>query len=431
MKQSSGRQRRWRQRRWVLTLLGLLSVLTFLDRLAIAVAAPGIQRDLHIGPRAWGWILSAYVLANGLFEMPSGAMGDRHGQRGELTRIVTWWSGFTALTGWCRGFWQLLSVRFLFGVGAAGAYPNAAGVIARWFPPRERARCQGVVWAASRLGGVLAPLLIVPVERYWGWRAVFRLLGVLGVVWAAVWYARFRNHPSEHPGVSMEELEEIGPAQPHGAAVIPWRALLGSRQLWLLVLAYGCYGCGSWFYFSWFPVWMVHSAGFSLNGVLLASLPFAMGVAGNLAGGELGDWLAIRWGAKAALRAIPAVCLTLTAALLCAMATIHGKVATVALSSLGFGMMDLMLPSAWAMCIAIGRQWSGTATGMMNTAGQAGGFLATVGFGYVVQTTGSYNAPLFVIAGMVAVAALLFSRVDVTHTVEQATGLNPAETASC
>ncbi len=141
-----------KQRHKVLGLLGLLSTLTFLDRMAIAVAGPSIQAELHIQPQDWGWILSAYVLANGLFEVPSGAMGDRRGQRGELTRIVTWWSSFTALTAWCRGFWQLVTVRFLFGIGTAGAYPNSASAIARWFPVRERARSQGILWAASRLG---------------------------------------------------------------------------------------------------------------------------------------------------------------------------------------------------------------------------------------------------------------------------------------
>jgi MFS transporter, ACS family, glucarate transporter len=404
-----------KQRHKVLALLGALSVLTFLDRLAIAVAGPRIQADLHISPEYWGWILSAYVLANGLFEMPSGAMGDRFGQRGELTRIVTWWSAFTALTAWCRGFWQLASVRFLFGMGAAGAYPNAAGVIARWFPMRERARSQGVVWAASRFGGVLAPLLIVPLERYFGWRCVFWVLGIAGGLWAAIWYARFRNYPSDDAALSAGEREEIGEPGGHGARAIPWRQLLRSRQLWLLVLAYGFYGCGSWFYFSWFPLWMVHSAHFSYDGVLLASLPFALGLVGNIAGGELGDRLSLRWGAKTVLRVIPAVCLVLTALVLVAMAVFHGKFAVVALSSLGFGMMDLMLPSAWALCMAIGGQWSGTATGMMNTAGQAGGFLGTVCFGYIVSATGNYSAPLFLIAGMVAAAALLFSRIDSTQ----------------
>jgi len=408
-----------RQRHKVLGLLAVLSVLTFLDRMAIAVAGPGIQADLHIQPEDWGWILSAYVLANGLFEMPSGALGDRYGQRGELTRIVTWWSAFTALTGWCRGFWQLVSVRFLFGAGAAGAYPNSAGVIARWFPAHERARSQGVVWAASRLGGALAPLLIVPLQQWFGWRSVFWVLGIAGFVWAAIWHSRFRNAPHEHNGVTAEELQEIGEAPfEHAEKIIPWRRLFRSRELWLIVLAYGCYGCGSWFYFSWFPVWMVHSAGFSLEGILLASLPFAVGLVSNLAGGVLGDRLSLRWGAKTALRVIPGVCLTLTALILAAMAVFHGKIAVVALSSLGFGIMDLMLPSAWALCLAIGGRSSGAATGMMNTAGQAGGFLCTVLFGYIVEATGSYNAPLWFIAGMVLIAAFVFMHIDCTRSLD-------------
>ncbi len=410
-----------RRRYKVLGLLGLLSVLTFLDRLAIAVAGPAIQSDLHIQPQRWGWILSAYVLANGIFEVPSGAMGDRRGQRGEMTRIVTWWSSFNALTGWCRGFGQLCASRFFFGLGAAGAYPNIAGVIARWFPARERARCQGLVWAASRLGGALAPLLIVPVVHFFGWRAAFRLLSLAGFSWAAVWWFRFRNHPWEDPSVTAAELEEIGETRAvHHEASVPWRRLFSSRALWLIVLAYGCYGCGSWFYFSWFPTWMVHTGGFTYDGVLFASLPFLVGLGANLAGGQLGDRLTLRWGARLALRWIPAVCLVTTALLLIAMSIFHGKVAVVVLSSLGFGAMDLMLPSAWALCLAIGGRLSGTATGMMNTAGQVGGFLCTVVFGYIVHATGNYNLPLWFIAAMVFTSAIIFTHIDCTQCVDAA-----------
>ncbi len=403
----------------MLGLLGALSVVVFLDRMAIAVAGPSIQADLHIEPEQWGWILSAYVLANGLFEAPSGAMGDRNGQRGELTRIVAWWSCFTALTGWCRSFWQLVGARFFFGMGSAGAYPNAAGVIARWFPARERARSQGFVWAASRFGGMLAPVLIVPVEAWLGWRAVFWMLGLLGITWALVWLRFFHNRPADDPRITQEELAEIGSREhEHGKVRLPWRRILRARMLWRVVLAYGCYGCASWFYFSWFPTWFIHKTGLMLDGILLTSLPFAMGVAGNLSGGVVGDRLAARWGAKTALRMIPAVCLAATALTLVAMAQCRGAVAATTLSCLGFGVMDFMLPSAWAMCVAIGGRASGTATGLMNTAGQAGGFLCTALFGYVVERTGSYNLPLLFIAGMVLTSALIFASIDCTQTMD-------------
>ena len=127
----------------VLLLLVLVSVITFLDRLAIAVAGPRMQDELGITPERWGWVLGAFVLTYGLFEVPTGVMGDRVGQRKVLTRVVVWWSVFTCLTGSVSGFLPLLVTRLLFGVGEAGAYPNIAGVIARWFPPGERARARG------------------------------------------------------------------------------------------------------------------------------------------------------------------------------------------------------------------------------------------------------------------------------------------------
>lgn len=407
-------------RHQVLGLLGALSVLTFLDRMAIAVAGPHIQADLRIEPQYWGWILSAYVFSNGIFEIPFGVLGDQKGQRRILSRIVAWWSSFNLLTSWCKSFWQLCAARFFFGLGAAGAYPNCAGAIARWFPPNERARSQGIVWAASRFGGALAPVLIVPLLQVSGWRPVFAALGVVGFCWAMVFHFWYRDRPEEVRGITPSEVAEIGASgSAHGQGAVPWKQLARCRSLWLIVIAYGCYACGSWFYFSWFPTWLVHSAGLSMNGVLLASLPFLVGLAGNLVGGELGDRLTKRWGAGKALRAIPTVCLLLTACVLASMAIFHGRAAVVVgLSSLGFGLMDLMLPASWALCTSIGGRFSGTATAMMNTAGQAGGFVCTVLFGYIVHATGSYDLPLWFIAAMVLVSAVIFASIDGSRGIE-------------
>jgi len=406
-----------RRRYAVVALLSVVSVITFIDRTAIAVLAPWIRRDLGIGAAEWGWVLSAYVIAYGIFEIPSGALGDRNGQRRELARIAAWWSAFTALTGASSRFLALVSVRFCFGIGSAGAYPNAAGVLWRWLPARERARGQGAVWAASRLGGALAPLLLVPLAVSFGWRAVFWLLAAVGALWAALWWLWYRDDPAAQPGITAAELEEIGAARGRGlhGGGVPWRRLLGLRQLWLIVLAYGCYGCGSWFYFNWYPSWLVHAGHLSLRQMgLYASFPFLLGVGSNLAGGALCDGLGVRIGLRTASRALTFGCLAVSAVLLFSMSLARGHGAVVVLSSVGFAVMDLMLPAAWAMCMSIGGPHGGLATGVMNTAGQAGGVLCTLVFGYIVGASGNYELPLQIVALMVLIAAVVFSRVDCT-----------------
>lgn len=403
-----------RKRYAVVALLAVVSVITFIDRTAIAVLAPWIRHDLGIGAEKWGWVLSAYVIAYGIFEIPSGALGDRNGQRRELARIAAWWSAFTALTGASSRFLEIVIVRFCFGIGSAGAYPNASGVLWRWLPARERARGQGIVWGASRLGGALAPLLLVPLAMTVGWRAVFWVLAAVGAVWAAIWWLWYHDDPAAQPGIAAAELAEIGGA--HGRGLhggVPWRRLLGLRQLWLIVPAYGCYGCGSWFYFNWYPSWLVHAGHFSLRQMgVYASFPFLLGMCSNLAGGALCDRLGVRFGLRAASRAMTFGCLVVGAALLLGMSLARGHTAVIALSSAGFAVMDLMLPAAWAMCMSIGGQHGGLATGVMNTAGQVGGVLCTLVFGYIVGASGNYELPLQVVAVMVLIAAVVFSRVD-------------------
>jgi nitrate/nitrite transporter NarK len=176
---------------------------------------------------------------------------------------------------------------------------------------------------------------------------------------------------------------------------------------------YFFYAWGSWFYFAWFPVYLVKGAGFSEAEMgIFSALPFLLGTAGNLAGGFLGDWAAHRFGLAAGRRLMGAGSLALSAALLAALAVTRDKSAVVVISSLGFGIADLMLPTAWAVCLDIGRRHAGVVTGTMNTAGQLGGFVCTVLFGYIVKATGSYSAPLWTVSAMVMIAAILFTRID-------------------
>src|ERR1700730_6715370 len=168
----------------VLALAFLLAVVTYLDRICISAAAPFIMEDLHLTVLQMSVVFSAFTLAYSLFEIPSGWLGDVHGPRRVLTRIVLWWSGFTMLTGAAGGFQSLVTIRFLFGAGEAGAFPNMALALSRWFPPRERGKANGVLFLGSRVGGMLSAPIALGLVRHWGWRASFVVFGMFGIVWA-------------------------------------------------------------------------------------------------------------------------------------------------------------------------------------------------------------------------------------------------------
>jgi MFS family permease len=394
-----------RQRHSILLLLISLALITFLDRIAISSAGLRIQQELQLTPELWGWILGAFVLSYGLFEAPTGALGDRIGHRRVLSRIVLWWSGFTALTGAVHGFWQLLATRFLFGAGEAGAYPNMAGVIARRFPVDEHARMQGYIWAASRFGGALAPLIVTPLQASIGWRWTFVMLGLMGVLWAVVWRACYSDAPT-------------GSAVKAGGARdgTPWGVLLRAPQLRVIVVMYFCYAWGSWFYFGWFPTYLVKGAGFTEAQMgIFSALPFLAGALGNVIGGAMGDGLVTRYGLRNGRRIAGTTSLVISSFLIVAMTLTGDHTLVVILSTLGFGIADLMLPSAWALCLDIGGTHAGAVTGVMNTAGQLGGFLCSVLFGYVVNATGNYYVPVWGVAAMVMLAALLFTRIDASR----------------
>lgn len=399
----------------VLTLLCLLSIITYVDRVCISVAGKTIQEELGLNLRQWGWVLGAFVLSYGIFEIPSGAMGDRIGPRRVLMRIVVWWSAFTALTGMMRSFWPLAITRFLFGAGEAGAYPNSSGAIARWFPVVERARAQGLVWMASRLGGALAPLMVIPIQAAWGWRASFYVFGAMGLVWAVVWFWWFRDDPAEMPAVTPAEREEIGGLGSPAHGGLPWKIALAKPNLWWIMLMYHAQAWAGFFYLTWLHTFLENGRGYSKDDlVALSWLPFVFGAVANLAGGFASDALVKRIGLKWGRRLIGAGGLGAAAVFTIATVFTDDKLLTVLLLAFGYGCSDFALPAAWAVCLDVGHRYAGSVTGAMNMAGQAGSFLTTVLFGYFVTIFGTYNAPLVPIALMLGLGSLMWLRIDPT-----------------
>src|SRR4051794_32757451 len=397
----------------VLVLLFLLSIITYMDRVCIGLAGKRIQADLGLDEAQLGWVLGIFALSYALFEIPSGAMGDRIGPRKVLTRIVLWWSAFTSLTGVVSGFWAMLGVRFAFGAGEAGAYPNSSSSISRWFPVAERGRAHGTVWMASRIGGALTPLLVYPILLAFGWRTCFFLFGFVGVIWAAVWYWWYRDLPVEKAGVTAEELAEIGEPATRAHKGIPWGIALKSWNLWKIMLMYHTYCWGSYFYLSWLHTYLQKGRGFSEGEMKVYSmLPFLAGACGNLFGGSVSDLLVKRFGLKMGRITVGATGLFLSAICLFGTATTPNKYWAVAFLTFGSFSMDCMLPVSWSICLDVGRRYAGAVTGAMNMAGQAGSFISAVAFGYMVTYFGSYDPPLLLFAAMLAVSGAIYTRID-------------------
>ena len=388
----------------ILIMLVVLGMVTFLDRINISVAGSSIMHDLNLSPAEWGWVQSAFILSYGLMQIPMGALGDRFGHRKILAAIVLWWSLFTAFTGLAGGLASLLVIRFMFGIGEAGSSPCSTGVISRWFEKDEVGKAQGYVWAASRMGGALTPFVVIPVMVTVGWRAAFYLLGALGIVWAVVWYWYYRDAGA--PGTS----QDTGLS---GESKMDWRRLLGNRQFWLICSMYFFYAFGSWFFFSWFPTFMELGRGFDKTELTYAvAVPFIMSMIGNITGGHLTDKLSRRYGIKTGRKALGSTSLAVSAVCMFLAAFIPGKMAVFIFLSLCFGIFDLMLPSAWALCIDLGKRQAGTLSGAMNTAGNIGGFCCGILFGELVQQSGNYNLPLYMIAVMLVVSAILFAFIN-------------------
>jgi len=374
-----------------------------------------MQADLHITPAAWGWVGGIFVFAYAAFEIPTGSLADRYGPRRILTRIVLWWSVFTSLTGVASNFWALLAIRFSFGAGEAGAFPNFSSCISRWFPKLERARALGLVIMANQIGGALSPLLVVPIQARFGWRTSFYLFGVFGVLWAVVWYRWYRDTPSQMAKVSDAELQEISAPPVHSHESFPWRIALRSVNLWShLLMAFGYYYAGFFFLF-WFQTFLVKARGFSEKQLLLSTLPFLLGACGNAVGGFASDALVRKFGLKWGRRTIGIIGAGGGALALVAAIPTADQFLTLVFLSLTYLGVTLIQPTAFVVCIDIAPRHAGAVAGAMNTAAQAGAFLSSIVFGYLVKLTRSYNVPLIPMVFMLLLSALMWLKIDPTE----------------
>jgi MFS family permease len=334
-----------------------------------------------------------------------------------LTRIVLWWSAFTALTGAVSSYPVLLVTRFLFGAGEAGAFPNASIVISRWFPASQRASMSGVILMASQIGGGIAPLLIVPIQIRYGWRTAFFVFGLVGVIWAIAWYWWFRDSPSEKPGVSREELAEVdltATVTHHG---FPWRVAFRSESVLAMMGAAFCYVYVYSFFQTWLHTFLVKGRGFTESGLLLSALPYVLAACTNLAGGAASDALVRRLGRTWGRRAIGILGLGSASLFTIGAMLAESPTLTLVLLSLVYAAITFQQSGVFGVCLDIGRRHAGSIVGLMNTAAQVGALVSSIAYGYLVSRFESYDAPFVPMAILLFVGAVLWFRVDAAKEV--------------
>ena len=411
--------------RYTTTLFAMtLAVVMYIDRIAIAQAAPAMTTDLGLTKVQLGWALSAFAWAYAVFEIPAGWLGDRIGPRSVLTRIVLWWSFFTAATGWVWNATSLIVTRALFGAGEAGCFPNLTRVLTIWLPVHERERAQGFLWFAARWSGAFTPILVAIVLDYVSWRRAFELFGMLGLVWAAVFYWWYRDNPREHPSVNAAEAALLPPAT-HTAvgADIPWRRLATNRSIWLLCIQYGCLAYGWWFYVTWLPTYLREARGTGIKlGALLAGLPLLLGGLGCLLSGWMLPRIARALGSVAKARRLVALVgfAGASASIFVFTRIVDPVSAMIVLGFAGF-FNDFVMPAAWAGCMDIGGRYAGTVSGAMNTFGSVAGALSALIVGYILTWTAqNWTLTFYVSSGIYLVGGLCWLFLD-AHTPVDAT----------
>lgn len=412
-----------RARYTTLWLVFALTVITYLDRLSISAAMPSIAREFNLTPDQQGWIFSAFTIAYAAFEIPGGWLGDRFGARLALTRVVLWWSAFTALTGAAFGFWPLLAIRFLFGAGEAGAFPNIARAVSRWFPQREQGRAMSVSFVGLAIGSAMTAPLVFTLLEWQSWRWVFVECGVIGVLWCVAWHRWFRNLPEEHPSVNEAELKLIradrNERELDESHRIPWKTLLTSANLAFICLMYFAYAYGLYFYITWLPTYLLKARGFSTGSTKwLAAAPWLVSAPALLIGGWATDWLARRTGnLKLARCGLGVFGYAASAITLVAVARVEDNRTAALLLALALGLQMITASAAWSVCLDVGRKYAGVVTGCMNTVGNVGGAIAPLVVGYAVKTWGSWTLPFYVMAAVFVFGVVMWLMVDPRKSV--------------
>ena len=369
----------------LLFLLFLISAVSYVDRINIAVAGKGMMEEFGIDQLRMGILFSAFVLGYALFQIPGGTLADRFGGKLTLFVALLWWSLFTGLTGAVGEISATLGldllaltalVRFLVGVGEAAAFPSYNRLVASELPPEKKGLGMGVSIGGIGIGAALTPPIVVWVMEVFGWRWAFYLSALVGFVLALVWWLLVKERGM------VRERESVS-----------FLTLLRDRRVWFLTLSYTTFGYIVYVYYSWFFLYLTEVRGVNLReSAILTTAPFIALTLGSFAGGYITDRLTLALGRLKGRILLIASSMSLAGFFIILGSTAASPLQAVLYLSLGAFFLFLSLGAYWALPIDISNPNAGKVSGVMNTGANIGGTISPTLTPLIAQSLGWQHA---------------------------------------
>jgi ACS family D-galactonate transporter-like MFS transporter len=400
-----------RKMRWVVVFLCFLAIaINYVDRANLAVAAPQIEKALHIGPAEMGLVLSGFFWTYALMQMPFGWFVDRVGARIALPLAVGWWSVFTALTAVTTSVFGMFSCRLALGAGEAGAYPSCAKLVAQWFKPAQRAFATSIYDSGSRVGSALSIPVVALIISEFGWEASFVVTGAIGLLWVLGWLVLYRS-PAK--GDFTRDVNEAPAVSPQASGKnITWLSLFKYRTLWGMMLGFFCLNFVIYFFITWFPSYLVQTRGFSLRSLgTMGMIPALMSIPGGWLGGVVSDALYKHgWSLTRSRKTCMVGGMLLSSVITLSVFTTNTYV-MLGTFGVAYGSLAFAAASIWSLPgdVAPTPDYVASIGGIQNFASNLAGIVITTFTGFMVQLSkGSFTVPLVVAGGFCFLGAFSY-----------------------
>lgn len=399
--------------RWtIVLLLFLVYMINYLDRVALSLTVPMIEKDLMLNAEQFGMIFGSFFFGYALFNFIGGLATDKYGPTLVLGVAVGMWSLFCGLTAVATGFWSMLILRVLFGMAEGPICASANKAINGWFPKKQAATAMGFLSAGSPLGCAVAGPIIGYLALSFGWRPAFMIICSIGIVWMLVWFFISADNPAKSKHVSPEERalveqlkqEQISAEEDLAQAAHGLGYYLRQPIILVTAFAFFCYNYILFFFLSWFPAYLVQAHGLDIKAMSITTMiPWIVGFVGLALGGLISDKIFNITGKLLLSRKIVLVVSLLAAAVCVALAgTVQGVTSAVVLMSVSIFFLYITGAIYWAIIQdVVHKSRVGGISGFIHLIGSISGIIGPIATGYIVQNTGKFDSA-FILAGVIA-----------------------------